>query len=133
MKGTRQHPPIDIDVIAPEAVPGIRVMPVVHGRVEMAAVVRMVLNELRPAGVAVELPTTLAEPVERAVARLPKVSLVIADEPTGALDRASAENLGQLLIDLNQEEKVTLIAVTHSAELAGRMGRTLELKDGQLI
>jgi lipoprotein-releasing system ATP-binding protein len=60
-------------------------------------------------------------------------TLLLADEPTGALDRASAENLGQLLIDLNQEEKVTLIAVTHSAELAGRMGRTLELKDGQLI
>ena len=60
-------------------------------------------------------------------------TLLLADEPTGALDRASAENLGRLLIDLNQEEKVTLIAVTHSAELAGRMGRTLELKDGQLI
>ena len=59
-------------------------------------------------------------------------TLLLADEPTGALDRASAENLGQLLIDLNQEEKVTLIAVTHSAELPGRMGRTLELKDGQL-
>ncbi len=69
--------------------------------------------------------------VVRSLINRPK--LLLADEPTGALDRASAENLGQLLVELNEEEKVTLIAVTHSLELAGQLGRTLELKDGQLV
>src|SRR6266516_847473 len=58
--------------------------------------------------------------------------LLLADEPTGALDRASAQGLGQLLVELNREEKVTLIVVTHALELARQMGRVLELCDGQL-
>jgi len=68
--------------------------------------------------------------VVRALINQPQ--LLLADEPTGALDHASAENLGQLLIDLNREEGVTLIVVTHSRELAQRMTRVLELKDGRL-
>jgi lipoprotein-releasing system ATP-binding protein len=58
--------------------------------------------------------------------------LLLADEPTGALDHASAQQLGQLLVELNREEGATLIVVTHSIELAQRMGRILELKDGKL-
>jgi len=72
---------IDLDVVAPEAIPGIRVMPVLHERVDLASVVRLVLDELQPAAVAVELPTTLADAAETAVARLPKVSAVISEEP----------------------------------------------------
>jgi ABC-type lipoprotein export system ATPase subunit len=68
--------------------------------------------------------------VVRALINQPK--LLLADEPTGALDRASAQGLAQLLVDLNQEEKVTLIVVTHAPELARQMGRVLELRDGQL-
>lgn len=60
-------------------------------------------------------------------------ALLLADEPTGALDRASATNLGQLLVELNSEEGVTLVVVTHSAELAQRMGRIVELRDGMLV
>lgn len=59
--------------------------------------------------------------------------LLLADEPTGALDRASAERLGQLLLELNRETGVTLIAVTHSIELARRMQRVLELSAGKLV
>ncbi|MBI5384269.1 MAG: ABC transporter ATP-binding protein [Verrucomicrobia bacterium] len=59
--------------------------------------------------------------------------LLLADEPTGALDRASAEALGQLLVDLNREEGVTLIVVTHALDLARRMGRVMELRDGRLV
>jgi len=58
--------------------------------------------------------------------------LLLADEPTGALDQTTADQLGQLLVELNAEENVTLITVTHSEKLATRMARTLELKDGQL-
>jgi lipoprotein-releasing system ATP-binding protein len=68
--------------------------------------------------------------VVRALINQPK--LLLADEPTGALDRASARNLAELLVRLNQEEGVTLIVVTHALDLAKRMGRVLELRDGRL-
>lgn len=58
--------------------------------------------------------------------------LLLADEPTGSLDHASAQQLGQLLVELNKEEGVTLIVVTHAKELAAKMGKQLELKDGKL-
>jgi lipoprotein-releasing system ATP-binding protein len=58
--------------------------------------------------------------------------LLLADEPTGSLDHASAQQLGQLLVELNREEGVTLIVVTHAKELAAKMGKQLELKDGKL-
>jgi len=69
--------------------------------------------------------------VVRALINQPK--LLLADEPTGALDRASAQNLAELLVRLNQEEGVTLIVVTHALDLAKRMGRVLELRDGRLV
>jgi lipoprotein-releasing system ATP-binding protein len=59
-------------------------------------------------------------------------TLLLADEPTGSLDRGSADNLGELLVELNRQDGLTLIVVTHSMELAGRMGRALKLRDGRL-
>jgi ABC-type lipoprotein export system ATPase subunit len=59
-------------------------------------------------------------------------ALLLTDEPTGSLDRAGSEALGQLLMDLNREEGVTLVVVTHSPQLSGRMRRTYELRDGRL-
>jgi ABC-type lipoprotein export system ATPase subunit len=59
--------------------------------------------------------------------------LLLADEPTGSLDQTSARDLGQLLLDLNREEDVSLIVVTHARELAQRMARVLELKEGRLV
>src|SRR6185295_124307 len=52
-----------------------------------------------------------------------KPQLLLADEPTGSLDRASADGLAQLLGELNREEGVALIYVTHSPELAAKAGR----------
>ncbi len=69
--------------------------------------------------------------VVRALINQPK--LLLADEPTGALDRASAQGLAQLLVELNREEKVTLIVVTHAIDLARQMGRLVEMRDGQLV
>jgi ABC-type lipoprotein export system ATPase subunit len=68
--------------------------------------------------------------VVRALINQPQ--LLLADEPTGALDHASATALGQLLVELNREEGVTLIVVTHALELAKQMGRVLRLEDGKL-
>ena len=58
--------------------------------------------------------------------------LLLADEPTGSLDRASAEQLADLLVELNREQATTLIVVTHAADLAGRMQRRCELRDSLL-
>jgi ABC-type lipoprotein export system ATPase subunit len=58
--------------------------------------------------------------------------LLLADEPTGALDSKSAEELSELLVELNAEGKVTLIVVTHSEHLARRMKRILQLTDGTI-
>jgi lipoprotein-releasing system ATP-binding protein len=68
--------------------------------------------------------------VARALINQP--ALLLADEPTGSLDRAAAEHLTDLLAELNREEGVTLVVVTHAAPLAARMGRVMELKDGRL-
>src|SRR5205823_9515937 len=68
--------------------------------------------------------------VVRALINQPQ--LLLADEPTGALDRASAQNLADLLVQLNNDQSVMLIVVTHALDLAKRMGRMLELRDGRL-
>ncbi|MDB6125125.1 MAG: transporter related-protein [Pedosphaera sp.] len=69
--------------------------------------------------------------VVRALINQPQ--LLLADEPTGALDRAASEQLAQLLLELNREEGVTLIVVTHALDLAHKMGRVVELNDGRLV
>jgi lipoprotein-releasing system ATP-binding protein len=68
--------------------------------------------------------------VVRALINQPQ--LLLADEPTGALDRTASQQLAQLLLELNREEGVTLIVVTHALDLAHKMGRVLELNDGKL-
>ena len=69
--------------------------------------------------------------VVRALINQPR--LLLADEPTGSLDRASAENLRKLLIDLNRDEGVALIVVTHSLEIARGLDRIYEMRDGSLV
>ena len=59
-------------------------------------------------------------------------SLLLADEPTGSLDRRNAENLGNLLADVNREYGTTLILATHSQELADRMKVQYSLSEGRL-
>jgi lipoprotein-releasing system ATP-binding protein len=58
--------------------------------------------------------------------------LLLADEPTGNLDRKSAQTVGELLLDLHRQEKTMLIVVTHSAELAQMFQRRLHMIDGAL-
>lgn len=59
-------------------------------------------------------------------------SLILADEPTGALDQAAAQALIGLLLELNREEKTTLIVVTHAEACAARMGSQIRLEDGRV-
>jgi lipoprotein-releasing system ATP-binding protein len=68
--------------------------------------------------------------IARALIREPL--LVLCDEPTGNLDRHSAESVASLLLDLHQAQKTILIVVTHSAELAARFPVRYELIERQL-
>lgn len=58
---------------------------------------------------------------------------LLADEPTGALDARTSEELGTLLLELNRSEGVALVVVTHAERLAARMGRVLALAEGHLV
>jgi lipoprotein-releasing system ATP-binding protein len=68
--------------------------------------------------------------VARALIRRP--ALLLADEPTGNLDRRSARAVGQLLLELPRELDTILVVVTHSQELADGFPRTLLMDDGRL-
>ncbi|MEK0444755.1 MAG: hypothetical protein RLZZ399_76 [Verrucomicrobiota bacterium] len=68
--------------------------------------------------------------VARAMAGNPK--LLLADEPTGALDRHTASHLGEILLELNRSMKVALLVVTHSLDLARQLEQVYELRDGKL-
>ncbi|MDR2892728.1 MAG: ABC transporter ATP-binding protein [Deltaproteobacteria bacterium] len=68
--------------------------------------------------------------IARAMLGRPRV--LLADEPTGNLDEKTGRQVTDLLLDLNRQLGSTLIIVTHNPEIAGKMQRCLELKDGQL-
>lgn len=59
--------------------------------------------------------------------------LVLADEPTGNLDRSTASRVADLLLEVTREENAMLVVATHSALLAARMSRKYELDDGRLV
>ena len=61
-----------------------------------------------------------------------KPELLLADEPTGSLDADNAEDISDLLVELNRSEQVTLIVVTHWPNLAEKMAKVLYLADGCL-
>ena len=68
--------------------------------------------------------------IARATLLEPKV--LLADEPTGNLDGNTGELVVNLLLELNRNLGMTLVVVTHNRELAARMGRSLELRSGEL-
>ena len=68
--------------------------------------------------------------VVRALINQPK--LLLADEPTGALDRANADSLTELLLELNRSENIALVVVTHDAQIAQSVGAVAEIRDGHL-
>ena len=67
----------------------------------------------------------------RALANNP--SILLADEPTGSLDARNAENMGNLLLEMNKQFGITIILATHSKDLADKMARVLHLGEGKLI
>lgn len=60
-------------------------------------------------------------------------SLILLDEPTGAVDTETAAQLVELLKRLNTEDQVTIVLVTHDTDIAGAARRQIRLKDGQVL
>jgi lipoprotein-releasing system ATP-binding protein len=71
--------------------------------------------------------------VALARALVQKPPLLLADEPTGNLDRRNGESIHRLLMDLNRELNMTLVVVTHNPELAELMDRRVTITEGRLV
>jgi putative ABC transport system ATP-binding protein len=95
-----------------------------------------VLASLGLAGLAYRLPDHLSggqrqrAAVARAIVHQP--AIILADEPTGALDAANAVGVIDLLLGMQREIGATLIMVTHDREAAGRLDRQIHLRDGRV-
>jgi lipoprotein-releasing system ATP-binding protein len=72
------------------------------------------------------------ERVAVARALINKPMLLLADEPTGNLDHENAQQIGELLLDIQRQEQMILVVVTHSQELSQKLDQQLELSSGQL-
>jgi putative ABC transport system ATP-binding protein len=69
--------------------------------------------------------------IARALAGSPAV--ILADEPTGALDSKTSEEIMHMLTKLNREQQLTIIIVTHEADVAAYADRILTIRDGVII
>lgn len=114
-------------------------MPLLIRRVERLEAMRQAATELSKVGLAHRLehmPGELSggERQRAAVARalVTNPQCVLADEPTGNLDRHTANTVFDLLLDLNRDHGTGLVVVTHDLELAARMHRQYRLQDGIL-
>jgi ABC-type lipoprotein export system ATPase subunit len=80
-----------------------------------------------------ELSGGQAQRVAIARSMMNRPSLILLDEPTGAVDTETAQQLIDLLKRLNREDQVTIVIVTHDLDIAGQASRQIRLKDGKVL
>lgn len=114
-------------------------LPLLYGGMKQKQTKPLVMEALRKVGIAdkySKLPKQLSGgqqqrvAIARAIVGNPK--FIVADEPTGALDSHTSEEIMQLFRRLNEEEKVTILMVTHDPDAAAYCRRIITVKDGEL-
>ncbi|GCF94419.1 ABC transporter ATP-binding protein [Enterococcus florum] len=115
-------------------------LPLLYGGMKQRKTKPLVMEALKKVGIADKynkLPKQLSGgqqqrvAIARAIVGNPK--FIVADEPTGALDSKTSDEIMALFKRLNQEEKVTILMVTHDPEAAAQCQRTITVKDGELV
>ncbi len=104
-----------------------------EGRVRALELLETVGLEDRTQSRADELSGGQQQRVAIARALVNRPALVLADEPTGAVDTQTADELVALMRRLNSEESVSIVVVTHDLDLSARTDRVIRLKDGQVV
>lgn len=106
-------------------------------KVEIDAIVTRLLQEVNLEGKAASFPSQLSGgqqqrvAIARALAMKPR--LILADEPTGNLDRKNGQDVLNLLSRLNREEQMTIVMVTHDRHAASTADRVIMLRDGEVV
>ena len=114
-------------------------MPLLIGKMKKAEAEQRAVEMLEKAGLKKRIqhrPSELSggERQRAAIARalVTRPKCLLADEPTGNLDRKNAQNVLDMMLDLKSELNTSLIVVTHDDELAGRFDRVMLMHDGRL-
>ncbi|QDV45773.1 Lipoprotein-releasing system ATP-binding protein LolD [Stieleria neptunia] len=108
-----------------------------YGAAERAERAKRLLDQVGLSGRGNHLPSQLSGgesqrvAIARALANGPQ--LILADEPTGALDSETGDSILQLLEDLNRNQSITLVVVTHDEAVAARADHQLRLADGRIV
>ena len=103
---------------------------------EIARRSRAMLERVGMKGRSCHLPSQLSggqrQRVAIARALVGEPAVILADEPTGTLDSGAAREVMELLVELNERDRITIVIITHDASIARRCGRHTRLMDGVL-